>query len=88
MRLGKSTILFTVKSVAQEISYLVVECDGHDYHERTKEQAAKDRSRDRNLQMSGYTVFRFTGYEIYRAPLKCAKQVFKWAEDAAFKGGA
>ena len=24
---------------------LIVECDGHDFHERTKEQAARDRSR-------------------------------------------
>lgn len=29
--------------------FLVVECDGHEFHERTKEQAARDRSRDRAL---------------------------------------
>ncbi len=58
---------------------LIVECDGHDFHERTKEQAAKDKSRDRSLVMSGYEVFRFTGSELWRDPLKCAFQVLDWA---------
>jgi very-short-patch-repair endonuclease len=54
---------------------IVVECDGHDFHERTKEQAAKDRSRDRALQAAGYTVFRFTGSEIYADARGCAVEV-------------
>lgn len=58
---------------------LVVECDGHDYHERTKEQAAKDRSRDRELNGAGYDVFRFTGSELWRDPWGCAEQVYTWA---------
>ena len=36
---------------------VVVECDGHDFHERTKEQAANDRERDRGLQGLGFSVF-------------------------------
>jgi len=62
-----------------DYEYLVVECDGHDYHERTKEQAKKDRSRDRDLQSNGYTVFRFTGSEIWKDPNACAEQVADWA---------
>lgn len=62
--------------------FLAVECDGHDFHERTKEQAKRDRSRDRALQDNGYAVYRFTGSEIYRTPLKCARQVWAWAESA------
>ena len=58
---------------------LVVECDGHDFHERTKAQAATDRARDRALQDLGYTVYRFTGSEIYREPMKCALQILRWA---------
>lgn len=58
---------------------LIVECDGHDYHERTKEQAAKDRSRDRELNGAGYDVFRFTGSELWRDPWGCAEQVYTWA---------
>lgn len=62
---------------------LVIECDGHDFHERTKEQAAADRARDRWLQAQDYTVFRFTGSEIWADPLKCAEQVHDWAANAA-----
>jgi very-short-patch-repair endonuclease len=53
---------------------VVVECDGHDFHERTKEQAAADKARDRFLVGHGYQVLRFTGSEIYRDPFGC------WAE--------
>jgi hypothetical protein len=67
------------------VSKLVVECDGHDFHERTKEQAKRDRSRDRAIQQMGITIFRFTGSEIYQTPLKCARQIFAWAEEAAWK---
>lgn len=59
---------------------LVVECDGHDFHERTKEQAAKDRNRDREAQLGGLPVFRFTGSEIWRDPWGCAEKVIQWAQ--------
>lgn len=49
----------------------VIECDGHDFHERTKEQAQKDKKRDRDLQNLGYKVFRFTGSEIWTSRGKC-----------------
>lgn len=55
---------------------VVIECDGHDYHERTKDQAARDRSRDRELQSLGPKVFRFTGREIWRDAIACAKEAF------------
>jgi very-short-patch-repair endonuclease len=56
---------------------IVIECDGHEWHERTPEQAASDRSRDRTLQGEGVVVLRFTGREIWRRPLACAEQVFE-----------
>jgi very-short-patch-repair endonuclease len=52
-----------------------VECDGHDFHERTKEQAQRDKSRDRYLQANGWRVLRFTGSEIHRTPEKCADEI-------------
>ena len=33
-----------------------MECDGHDFHERTKEQASSDKKRDRSLQAAGFLV--------------------------------
>ncbi|MGI8388044.1 endonuclease domain-containing protein [Brucella anthropi] len=58
---------------------LVIECDGHDFHERTKEQATKDRSRDRELSSLGYDVFRFTGSELWRDPWAATDQLLSWA---------
>lgn len=44
---------------------LIVEIDGHDYHERTKDQAKHDKYRDRFLTKNGFVVFRYTGSEVY-----------------------
>jgi restriction endonuclease-like protein len=60
--------------------HIVVECDGHDFHERTKEQAARDKQRDRWFQGQNYRVLRFTGSEIWRKPFECAHEVFKMVD--------
>jgi very-short-patch-repair endonuclease len=53
---------------------LVIECDGHDFHEKTKEQAAKDKKRDRELIKCGYKVIHFTGSEIYKNAFNCVDE--------------
>lgn len=58
---------------------LIVECDGHDFHEKTKEQVARDKSRDRAAALDGFEVFRFSGSELWRDPWGCASQVIEWA---------
>lgn len=55
---------------------IFVECDGHDFHERTKEQAARDRSKDRQIQRGGFPILRFTGSEIFQNAGACAEEVF------------
>ena len=60
---------------------LVVECDGHDYHERTKDQASRDKKRDRELTAQGYYVLRFTGSDIYKDAEGCAAEVAKFARN-------
>lgn len=59
----------------KEAAYLVVECDGHDFHERTKEQAEHDRKRDRWMNANGIDVMRFTGREIVRDPRACVAEI-------------
>jgi hypothetical protein len=54
---------------------VIVELDGHDFHERTPEQAQKDKSRDRVLQTMGWHVMRFTGREVLRNPHQCIGEV-------------
>ncbi len=44
---------------------MVVECDGHEWHERTREQANRDRARDRRIQSTDLAVFRYTGSELW-----------------------
>lgn len=57
---------------------MVIECDGHDFHERTAEQASLDKNRDRELLNAGYPVMRFTGSEIVSSPLKSTEQIMEW----------
>ena len=57
---------------------LVIECDGHDYHHASKEQVQKDYERETNLKMAGYDVLRFTGSQIYKDPIGCAKTIFDY----------
>jgi very-short-patch-repair endonuclease len=54
---------------------VAVECDGHEFHEKTKQQAARDKGRDRDLTSNGIKVFRFTGSEIWKNPGACADDV-------------
>lgn len=54
---------------------IVVECDGHEFHERTPAQASRDRQRDRRLQGLGYHIMRFTGAELFNNSFSCACEV-------------
>lgn len=54
---------------------MIVECDGHDFHERTKQQAQRDKARDRYFQSQGHKVLRFTGSEIWADPTACAEEI-------------
>jgi hypothetical protein len=57
------------------IHRLDVEVDGHDFHERTKEQASRDRSRDREALIAGWDVVRFTGSDVYRDARRCVLDI-------------
>lgn len=68
----------------KEVTGIVVECDGHAFHERTKEQAAHDKSRDRFIQSEGFKVLRFTGSEIWNNTYGCVNEIVA----AAWRSGA
>lgn len=59
-----------VSTLYDKVNFLFIECDGHDFHERTKEQAARDKARDRFFTSQGFHSIRFTGSEIFRDPEK------------------
>lgn len=52
-----------------------IECDGHDFHERTKEQASRDKKRDRSLTVQGVSVLRFTGSDIHHRLDECVIEI-------------
>jgi very-short-patch-repair endonuclease len=57
------------------VTPLAVECDGHEWHERTPQQAAYDRARDRDLlRYARIPTIRFTGSEIVRDANQCAEE--------------
>lgn len=57
---------------------IIIECDGHEFHQKTKEQVQHDNEREYDLKMAGYEVIRFSGSQIYNTPLKCAEDTYKY----------
>ena len=55
-------------------SAVVVETDGHTYHNRTPEQVTRDNIRDRALQRVGYKVMRFNYQELTDDLEKCVEE--------------
>lgn len=53
---------------------LAIEIDGHEWHEKTKEQASRDKERSRSLLRQGFPEIRFTGSEVFTRPDDCAKE--------------
>lgn len=57
---------------------LAIECDGYEFHQKTKEQVQHDNEREFDLKMAGYEVLRFSGTQIYNNPLKCAEDTYNY----------
>ena len=57
---------------------LAIECDGHEFHEKTKDQVERDNEREYDLKMNGFDVLRFSGSQIYKNPFRCAWQTLSF----------
>ena len=68
-----------------KIGGIAIECDGHAFHEKTREQAARDKRRDRELLAAGFPVMRFSGSEIFNDPVGCAEQVRGVASEILYR---
>lgn len=64
---------------------VVIEVDGHEFHEKTKEQAQRDKERDRFLVSSGCIVMRFTGSEVYKNAEGCAVEISNYIEKLHYR---
>jgi hypothetical protein len=56
---------------------VLIECDGFEYHGKSKEQFIKDREKDRFLKYLGYDVLRFSGTELYKNPDQCLEETIQ-----------
>lgn len=54
---------------------VAIELDGHEFHEKTKDQVRKDKSRERGIVQQGVTVLRFSGSEVVRNARGCVEEV-------------
>lgn len=59
---------------------LAIECDGHDFHEKTKEQVEKRNKRDMDLKLAGYDILHYSGSQIYKNPIKCAMEILDYID--------
>ena len=57
---------------------LLIECDGHQFHEKTKAQVKYRNERDLELKKAGYDILHFSGSQIYNEPMKCADEIFNY----------
>ncbi|MFD0836696.1 endonuclease domain-containing protein [Mariniflexile aquimaris] len=66
---------------------LCIYTDGHTYHERTEEQAQRDKRIDRKLQELGFQVLRYTGKDVNECTEIIVEEIKKWIEKPTYKTG-
>ena len=86
IKVGKKTyradftidLAFYHNGIPKQLLKLDIECDGHEFHHKTKEQVDYDNERTRAIQSAGYDVLHFSGSEIYRKPFGCGQEIKKY----------
>lgn len=56
---------------------VIVELDGHDFHDRNKQQRSYEKARDRHFIKKGYRVVHYTGSDVVKDPNKVAFEVLE-----------
>lgn len=69
-------LLDDAEALAIPVPQIGVELDGHDFHERTKEQVAHRNRRDRDLLSAGWLIFHYSGSEFLKDEFVCVQEVF------------
>ncbi len=63
---------------------VIVELDGHNFHEMAEKERRYEKSRDRYFQKKGYKVFHYTGKEITDNPFNAVNEVLAFITDNNF----
>jgi very-short-patch-repair endonuclease len=69
-------------SLAPQFPKFAIELDGHEFHEKTRDQVARRNERDRALLLAGWRVIRFSGSEFYRKSYECIEGAWTQADYA------
>lgn len=72
--IGRYRLDFYLSGYLEASPSIGIEIDGHEWHEKTKQQAVRDKKRDRAILTSGCPIMRFTGSEIYRNVKGCISE--------------
>lgn len=77
-KVGKYRVDFLINHQHRDESQqIIVELDGHEFHDKNKKQRAYEKARDRYLAQQGYKIFHYTGSEVYSDPYGVAEEVLK-----------
>jgi len=80
-KLGKYTVDFLISQEGvgpqSHLGPIVVELDGHQFHDKDKRQRSYEKERDRFLVRSGYKVLHFTGSDVVADPFKVAHEALQ-----------
>ena len=62
---------------SEHLGPVIVELDGHDFHDKDKRQRSYEKARDRFLVKKGYRVLHFTGSDVVADPFKVAYEALE-----------
>lgn len=79
---AKYRVDFAVFGPGKDDPVLFVELDGHEFHEKTREQVERDKKRERVIVATGVPVLRFSGREVWRDPYSCVREVLDFYQKA------
>lgn len=78
-KIGKYRVDFLCYFMPDKQKY-IIECDGHSFHEKTKEQVKYDKQRERFFVSNGYKVLRYSGSEIFNDFFKIEEELTSFFE--------
>lgn len=78
-QIGKFRVDFLISQVGigpdDILSPVIVELDGHAFHDKDKRQRSYEKARDRYLVREGFRVLHFTGSDVVADPFKVSHEV-------------
>lgn len=77
-KIGKFRVDFLISQngigPSENLSPVIVELDGHDFHDKDKRQRSYEKARDRFFVKEGYKVLHFTGSDVIADPYKVSHE--------------